>query len=95
MRKSLPDHGFSVANSNNLKVGQIAHVYWTPEVWEQEKRIRGKNTPNYGDIFVIGKDKNGQLIALNDNKIPLENHLSNPRYDISTLKVFTPPPNVG
>lgn len=90
MRETLPGHGFSEASSKDLKVGQIVHVYWTPEVYAQERAKRG-NCPNYGDIAVIGKGKDGQLYAYNDNAVPLDNYLKKSRYDWNTLKAFNPP----
>lgn len=90
MRKSLPSHGFKEATFRDLKVGQVVHAYWTPEVYAQEKAKRG-NCDNYGDIFVVGKDKNGQLVAINDAIVPLDQKLSHNRYDWNTAKAFTPP----
>lgn len=90
MRKTLPDEGFTVSNSKNLKVGQVVHVYWTPEVYAQEQARRGP-CPNYGDIAVIGKGRDGQLYAYNDAATPLNDYLQKSRYDWNTLKVFNPP----
>lgn len=90
MRNSLPDQGFTVAQSKDLKVGQVVHVYWTPEVYAQEQARRGP-CPNYGDIAVIGKGRDGQLYAYNDAAIPLNDYLQKSRYDWNTLKVFNPP----
>jgi hypothetical protein len=90
MRESLPDHGFTVANSKDLKVGQVVHVYWTPEVFAQEQAENGREQ-NIGDIAVITRGKDGKLYAANDNKIPLDNYLDNDRYAWNTLKVFNPP----
>jgi hypothetical protein len=90
MRNSLPEQGFSVAQSKDLKVGQVVHVYWTPEVYAQEQARRGP-CPNYGDIAVIGKGHDGKLYAYNDAATPLDDYLQKSRYDWSTLKVFNPP----
>ncbi len=90
MRESLPDHGFTVANSKDLKVGQVVHVYWTPEVYAQERARRGP-CPNYGDIAVITRGKDGKLYAANDNMIALDDYLGKDRYAWNTLKVFNPP----
>ncbi|MDZ4837906.1 MAG: hypothetical protein SGJ27_29325 [Candidatus Melainabacteria bacterium] len=90
MRQSLPDQGFTVAQSKDLKVGQVVHVYWTPEVYAQEQARRGP-CPNYGDIAVIGKGRDGQMYAYNDAATPLSNYLQKSRYDWNTLKVFNPP----
>ena len=90
MRKSLPEEGFTVSNSKKLKVGQVVHVYWTPEVYAQEQARRGP-CPNYGDIAVIGRGRDGQLYAYNDAATPLNDYLQKSRYDWSTLKVFNPP----
>lgn len=90
MRESLTSHGFSVASSNELKVGQIVHVNWTPEVYAQERAKRG-NCPNYGDIAIIGKGKDGQLFAFNDHVTPLKDYLGKSRYDWNSMKVFNPP----
>jgi hypothetical protein len=90
MRESLPNQGFTVANSKDLKVGQVVHVYWTPEVYEQEQARRGP-CANYGDIAVIGKGRDGQLYAYNDAATPLNDYLQKSRYDWNTLKVFNPP----
>jgi len=90
MRESLPGEGFKVADNKNLKVGQVVHVYWTPEVYAQEQARRGP-CPNYGDIAIIGKGHDGQLYAYNDAATPLDNYLQKSRYDWSTLKVFNPP----
>ncbi len=90
MRESLPNQGFTVANSKDLKVGQVVHVYWTPEVYAQEQARRGP-CANYGDIAVIGKGSDGQLYAYNDAATPLNDYLQKSRYDWDTLKVFNPP----
>lgn len=90
MRKTLPGEGFTEAQSKNLKVGQVVHVYWTPEVYAQEQARRGP-CPNYGDIAIIGKGKDGQLYAYNDAATPLNDYLQKSRYDWNTLKVFNPP----
>jgi hypothetical protein len=90
MRESLPKYGFTVDSGKELKVGQVVHVPWTPEVYAQERARRG-NCPNYGDIAVIGKGKDGQLYAYNDNAIPLNDYLSKSRYDWNQMKVFNPP----
>ncbi len=91
MRESLPEQGFTVSQSSKeLKVGQVVHVYWTPEVYAQEQARRGP-CPNYGDIAIIGKGRDGQLYAYNDAATPLNNYLQKSRYDWSTLKVFNPP----
>lgn len=90
MRETLPSEGFTVSKSKDLKVGQVVHVYWTPEVYAQEQARRGP-CPNYGDIAVIGKGRDGQLYAYNDAATPLDDYLKKSRYDWSTLKVFTPP----
>ena len=90
MRESLPNQGFTVANSKDLKVGQVVHVYWTPEVYAQEQARRGP-CANYGDIAVIGKGSDGQLYAYNDAATPLNDYLQKSRYDWNTLKVFNPP----
>ncbi|MBX3073221.1 hypothetical protein KF913_04830 [Candidatus Obscuribacterales bacterium] len=90
MRETLPSEGFTVSKSKDLKVGQVVHVYWTPEVYAQEQARRGP-CPNYGDIAVIGKGRDGQLYAFNDAATPLDDYLKKSRYDWSTLKVFTPP----
>jgi len=90
MRETLPGNGFKEASSKELKVGQVVHVYWTPEVYAQEQARRGP-CPNYGDIAVIGKGKDGQLLAINDNSMPLNDYLAKSRYDWNTLKVFNPP----
>lgn len=90
MRETLPSEGFTVSKSKDLKIGQVVHVYWTPEVYAQEQARRGP-CPNYGDIAVIGKGRDGQLYAFNDAATPLDDYLKKSRYDWSTLKVFTPP----
>lgn len=90
MREILPDQGFTVSQSKELKVGQVVHVFWTPEVYAQEQARRGP-CPNYGDIAIIGKGRDGQLYAYNDAATPLNNYLQKSRYDWSTLKVFNPP----
>lgn len=90
MRESLPEQGFTVSQSKQLKVGQVVHVYWTPEVYAQEQARRGP-CPNYGDIAIIGKGRDGQLYAYNDAATPLNNYLQKSRYDWNTLKVFNPP----
>lgn len=90
MRETLPSHGFTEASNKELKVGQVVHLYWTPEVYAQERAKRG-DCPNYGDIAVIGKGKDGKLYAFNDNAIPLDDYLKKTRYDKNSLKVFNPP----
>ncbi len=90
MRETLPSEGFTVSKSKELKVGQVVHVYWTPEVYAQEQARRGP-CPNYGDIAVIGKGHDGQLYAFNDAATPLDDYLKKSRYDWNTLKVFNPP----
>lgn len=90
MRKTLPSEGFTETQSKNLKVGQVVHVYWTPEVYAQEQARRGP-CPNYGDIAIIGKGEDGQLYAYNDAATPLNDYLQKSRYDWNTLKVFNPP----
>jgi hypothetical protein len=91
MRVSLPDHGFSLANPKEpLKVGQVVHVNWTSEVHQEEQGRRGP-CPNYGDIAVITRGKDGKLYAANDNMIPLDDYLGKDRYAWNTLKVFNPP----
>jgi hypothetical protein len=89
MRESLPSHGFKETPFKDLKVGQVVHAYWTPEVYAQEQARRGP-CPNYGDIFVVGKDKNGQLLAINDAIVPLDQKLSHDRYAWGGAKAFTP-----
>ncbi|MDP3506725.1 MAG: hypothetical protein Q8T09_01925 [Candidatus Melainabacteria bacterium] len=89
MRESLPSHGFKETPFKDLKVGQVVHAYWTPEVYAQEQAKRGP-CPNYGDIFVVGKDKNGQLLAINDAIVPLDQKLSHDRYAWGGAKAFTP-----
>lgn len=90
MRETLPSEGFTVSKSKDLKIGQVVHVYWTPEVYAQEQARRGP-CPNYGDIAVIGKGRDGQLYAFNDAATPLDDYLKKSRYDWSTLKIFNPP----
>ncbi len=87
---NLKKIGYTEADPNNLKVGQIVVVPWTKEVWAAEREKRG-NCENIGDTMVIGKDPSGRLMALNDLRYPLDQYLTSSRYDFRQMKVLTPP----